>query len=98
MGWVWAGSPSDGICYQGQWAAGQHPGYPSPLLPAYSRMGETVEVGVQLGAGARGGGSRVRSWAEAGDRWGVPMCSHLCPVTASKQSGLRTYIGVGVTG
>lgn len=68
----WAGSPSDGICYQGQWAAGQHPGYPSPLLPAYSRMGEAVEVGVQLGAGARSGGSGVRSWAEAGDRWGFP--------------------------
>lgn len=41
---VEAGSPSKDICYQGQWA-GLQPGYLSPLLPAYSRMGETVEVG-----------------------------------------------------
>jgi hypothetical protein len=48
----WAGSPSKDIRYQGQWA-GLQPGYPSPLLPAYSRMRGTVEVGVQLGTGAR---------------------------------------------
>lgn len=67
----WAGSPSKDICYQGQWA-GLQPGYPSPLLPAHSRKGETVEVGEQLGTGQGSGGSGVRSWAEAEKRWELP--------------------------
>lgn len=32
---------------------------------------------MQLGAGARGGGSGVRSWAEAGERWGSHVQSSL---------------------
>lgn len=49
---VEAGSLSKDIGFQRQWA-GLQSGYLSPLLPAYSRMGETVEVGGQLGTGAR---------------------------------------------
>lgn len=63
------------------------PRLPSPLLPAYSRMGETMKVGVQLGTGQGSGGSGVRSWAEAGDRWELPMCSLLCPVTPQSCQG-----------
>lgn len=74
------------VSFKGHWLP-RTVGWPTVRLPQPTSPCLLQDGGNGRGGGTAGnrgqdsGGSGVRSWAEAEERWELPMCSHLCPVT-----------------